>query len=200
VSLKHDDGGTGGGVTGTYYTWESGAPQEYINWRSWAKIVPQRYRVTDETIQALQGNGNGKFRWSTTPGVTVGCSGQGACNPHVFWKYDENQPEKPFFSKKTHTHGGAPGNIHWCSRCVHHLRSLITFLFFFLPFSFSLFLFPFPFGNIHSSMLKRCNIRYIHTYSAPFTISHYFFIFFFFLFLFLFFSFPFPFSMLVYLQ
>ena len=47
---------------------------------------------------------------------TPQCVGNGVCNPWVFWKYDEDQPEKPFFSKKTHERGGAPGNIHWCSR------------------------------------------------------------------------------------
>ena len=121
VSLKHADGGTGGGATGTYYTWETGTPQTYTNWRSWAKIVPERYRVTDEKIQALQGSGGGKFRWAAEmnvdpPSFTApSCSGGGACNPYIFWKYEEDQDEKPFFSKKSKGHGGSPGNIHWCS-------------------------------------------------------------------------------------
>jgi len=40
VSLKHANGGTCGGVTGTYYTWEAGTQKKCINWRSWAKNNP----------------------------------------------------------------------------------------------------------------------------------------------------------------
>ena len=115
VSLKFADGGTGGGVTGTYYFWETAGLKTYINWRSWKKIAPERYRVSDEKIQALQGNGGGKFRWSAEPGTSPSCSGGGACNPYIFWKYAEEQPEKPFFSIKSKAHGGSPGNIRWCS-------------------------------------------------------------------------------------
>ena len=74
-----------------------------------------RYRITDEKIQKLQGPGDGHFRWSAKLGTSPSCSGGGTCNPYVFFKYKKDQSEKPFFSKKSHGHGGSPGNIHWCS-------------------------------------------------------------------------------------
>ena len=44
VSLKFADGGTGGGATGTYYTFSGGTFQTYVNWRSWKLTI---YGFTD---------------------------------------------------------------------------------------------------------------------------------------------------------
>eukprot|EP00949_MAST-11_sp_MAST-11-sp1_P002413 g2413.t1 len=78
------------------------------------------YRIADEKIQALQGSGDGKFRWNYdfATNARPACSGSGDCEPQVFFKYQEGRPDRLFYSNRHHGHcgpGGCAGNIHWCS-------------------------------------------------------------------------------------